>query len=111
MAMNETYAAVEPGRTEIDALDGPTMLEFGNAWCGHCQAAQPLIAAAMKDHPAVRHIKIADGPGRRLGRSFGVKLWPTLIFLDGGKETSWLIRPTASDSIADALAEIDTGNT
>lgn len=106
MAMNETYAAVEPARTEIEGLTGPTLLEFGNAWCGHCRGAQPLIAAALENHTGVRHIKIADGPGRRLGRSFKVKLWPTLIFLEAGQEKSRLVRPESSAMIAQALVEI-----
>ncbi len=105
--MNETYAAVEPAPTEIAALADPTLIEFGDAWCGHCRATQPLIAAALENHPRVRHIKIADGPGRRLGRSFNVKLWPTLIFLESGEEKSRLVRPETSGMIAHALAEID----
>ena len=108
--MNKTYAATEPNRTEMDALDGPTLLEFGNAWCGHCIAAQPLIAAALLNHPLVRHIKTADGPGLPLGRSYRVKLWPTLIFLGNGAEKSRLVRPVTSDIIADALLKIDQAN-
>ena len=107
MTMNNTYATVEPSRAEIDALEGPVLIEFGNAWCGHCRKAQPLIAAASESHPRVRHFKVADGPGRVLGRSFGVKLWPTLIFLDGGKEKSRLVRPADSKVIAESLAKID----
>jgi thioredoxin 1 len=110
MSMNETYASVEPGRAEMDALAGPAMIEFGSPWCGHCRAAQPLIAAALESHPSVRHFKIADGPGQPLGRSFKVKLWPTLIFLDSGKERSRLVRPTDPNEIAEALAEIDTAS-
>ena len=102
-----TYAAVEHRRAEIDSLAGPVVLEFGNDWCGYCRAAQPLIAVAMQQHPAVRHIKVADGPGRRLGRSFAIKLWPTLIFLHNGQEKSRLVRPATSTDISRALAEID----
>jgi len=105
--MTENYAAVEPGRAEIDALNEPVMIEFGSPACGHCRAAQPLIAFALEQHPGVHHIKVADGPGRPLGRSFKVKLWPTLIFLDGGGELSRLVRPVESNPIAAALAEID----
>jgi thioredoxin 1 len=108
--MNKTYATIEPHRADMDALGEPTLLEFGNAWCGHCSAAQPLIAAALLNHPLVRHIKIADGPGLPLGRSYRVKLWPTLIFLDKGAEISRLVRPTTSDIIADALLQIDHAN-
>ena len=67
MAMNEVYAAVDPTRAQIDTLDGPTVLEFGSPSCGYCRATQPLLAAALADHPRIRHIKIADGTGHRLG--------------------------------------------
>ena len=105
--MKESYETVEPTRAEIDAFEGPLLIEFGNAWCGHCRAAQPLIAAAMQSHAAVRHAKIADGPGLPLGRSFGVKLWPTLIFLVEGNEKSRLVRPATSGEIVAALGQID----
>jgi len=33
---------------------------------------------ALSQHAQWRHIRVEDGPGRALGRSFRVKLWPTL---------------------------------
>jgi len=105
--MNTTYAATEPTRAQIDALDEPVVVEFGTAWCGYCRAAQPLLAAAFARHPGVRHLKIEDGPGRRLGRSFRVKLWPTLVFLRRGEEVARLVRPGDSGAIVAALARID----
>jgi thioredoxin 1 len=105
--MNPTYADPEPRRKEIDALEGPALLEFGSPWCGYCRAAQPLLASALASHPKVRHLKIADASGRRLGRSFGVKLWPTLVFLDAGREVERLVRPRDAAAIETALAKID----
>lgn len=105
--MNATYSDAEPKRAEIDQLEGATLIEFGSPWCGYCRRAQPLIAAAVADHPEVRHLKIADASGKRLGRSFGVKLWPTLVFLSDGKEVDRLVRPADSGKIRDALARID----
>jgi thioredoxin 1 len=107
MAMTDVYAATEPARTEVDRLDGPTLIEFGSPWCGYSRAAQPLLARALADHPRVRHLKIADGSGRPLGRSFGVKLWPTLVFLRDGSEAARLVRPDDVGVIRDALARID----
>jgi thioredoxin 1 len=107
MAMNDSYAAPEPERAEIDMLDGPSVIEFGAPWCGYCLAAQPLLASAFADHPRVRHIKVEDGKGRPLGRSFKVKLWPTLIFLDNGREAARLVRPGDANAIRQALAQID----
>jgi thioredoxin 1 len=105
--MNTSYADKEPARAEVDQLEGPTMVEFGSPWCGYCRRAQPLLASALAAHPRVRHLKIADASGRRLGRSFGVKLWPTLVFLDGGREVERLVRPGDEAAIASALAKID----
>jgi thioredoxin 1 len=107
MVMNDVYASVEPSPAAIDMLDGPTLIEFGTPWCGYCRALQPRLAAALVDHPHVRHIKIADGSGRPLGRSFLVRLWPTLIFLRDGKEIARLIRPAGAGEITQALEQID----
>ena len=104
--MNNTYAAIEPTRAEIDGLAAPILLEFGSPWCGYCRAAQPLLATALADHPEITHLKIADGSGRPLGRSFKVKLWPTLIFMMNGQEIARLIRPVNADLIRQALAQI-----
>jgi thioredoxin 1 len=96
----------EPRRAVIDALAGPVLLQFGAGWCGYCQAAQPLIAEALTQFTQVSPMWIEDGKGKRLGRSFGVKLWPTLIFLKDGKEIARLVRPTRTAEIAQALAQI-----
>jgi thioredoxin 1 len=102
----EDNAEKEPSRAEIDELPAATLLEFGTPWCGYCLRAQPLVREALETHPSVRHLKISDASGRRLGRSFRVKLWPTLIFLKNGREVARLVRPTAVDAIREALASI-----
>ncbi len=96
-----------PSGDEVDAMREPVVIEFGAAHCGHCRAAQPLIAQALEQHPVVRHIKVEDGPGRKLGRSFRVKLWPTLIFMLQGRELARLVRPADAQDIEQALRQID----
>lgn len=107
MAFTATFQSPEPARSDVDAAPGPLVLEFGTPWCGFCRAAQSLIAEAFTSHAGVRHIKIEDGKGLRLGRSFGVKLWPTLVFLRDGAEVARLVRPQSAQAIRDALAQID----
>ena len=101
------YAKDAPTREAIDALPGVALLEFGTDWCGFCFASGSIIAKALTTHPAVRHLKVEDGSGRALGRSFNIKLWPTLIFLADGQEVVRLVRPTHGEAIAQALAAID----
>jgi thioredoxin 1 len=103
------YSENEPSRVEVDALPGPTVIEFGSNTCGYCRAAQPLIAEALKEHPGLRHVKVADGKGRPLGRSFKVKLWPTLVFLKDAKEVERVVRPTDAGAIRSALAKVVGG--
>jgi len=100
------YLNPGPTREEIDAIQGPILLEFGTGWCGYCQGAAPAIAEALAQFPAVRHIKVEDGPGRRLGRSFRVKLWPTAVFLKNGVEITRAVRPESAEEIRHGLEQI-----
>lgn len=93
-----------PTRAEVDALPGLTALEFGTGWCGYCRAAQPAVTEALSQSPQWHHIKVEDGPGQALGRSFRVKLWPTLVLLRDGQEVARLVRPTRSADIVNALS-------
>lgn len=96
----------EPTREEVNALTGATVLEFGASWCGYCKAAQPTITSELANFPNIRHIKIEDGKGRRLGRSFQVKLWPTLIFMKDGVELKRLVREIDAEELKSGLALI-----
>ncbi|AJZ62311.1 thioredoxin family protein [Paraburkholderia fungorum] len=106
MASPIPYSPHAPSRAEIDALPGATVIEFGTNWCGFCQGAQASIAKAFEPHAGVRHLKVEDGPGRPLGRSFKVKLWPTLVFMRDGAEVARIVRPTSAADIASAFASL-----
>lgn len=101
--MSTPYQTTQPERAAIDALPGIVALEFGTDWCGFCKAGAPIIAAALADQPALQHIKVEDGSGRPLGRSFRVKLWPTLVILKEGKELARVVRPADSAEVRAAL--------
>ena len=104
--MTTPYLTNGPTRAELDAMPGPVVVEFGTGWCGFCQAAQRHIDAAFADFPGVVRIRIEDGKGRPTGRSYGIKLWPTLVFLANGRETTRVVRPTDASSVGRPLAEL-----
>jgi len=95
MSYVSDFPAGEPTRAEVDALPGTTLLEFGAPWCPHCQAVQPQLRQLLG--PEVRHIKVEDGRGKPLGRSFAVKLWPNLVFLRDGQVLAQLARASSQD--------------
>jgi thioredoxin 1 len=106
MPMSHAWAAQEPTRDVVDAMPGDVLLEFGTPWCPHCIAAEPLLDHALSQRGAVAHLRIEDGRGRRLGRSFGVKLWPTLVLMRDGVEYARAVRPR---SLREVEAMFDDG--
>jgi len=104
--MQTQYAPESIARKEVDTWTGPAILEFGTNWCGHCQAAQPALTEVLRHHADLRHVKIEDGPGRPLGRSYKVKLWPTYIFLQDGAEQARVVRPTTAEEIRAGLDQL-----
>lgn len=103
MTSSKNYTPDAPTRHEVDATKGALVIEFGTNWCGICQGAQPSITQALQQHADIPHLKIEDGPGRPLGRSFKVKLWPTLVVLLDGQEVARVVRPGNAGVIHEAL--------
>ena len=105
--MTKPYDTTQPERGAIDAHPGIVALDFGTNWCGYCNAARDDIASAVAAHPQAAHIKVEDGPGHPLGRSFRIKLWPTVVVLKDGKEVARVVRPADSREVADALSQAE----
>ena len=103
--MAKPYDTAQPERSAIDTQPGLVALDFGTNWCGYCNAASGDIAAAVAANPEALHIKVEDGPGRPLGRSFRIKLWPTVVVLKDGREVARVVRPANSQEVADALSQ------
>lgn len=104
--MTSPYETTQPSREQVDQLSGAAIVQFGTDWCGYCQAAEPLIEAALVDRPDVQRLKVEDGQGRELGRSFRVKLWPTLVFLRDGREVARVVRPRSTQDLGTALSQL-----
>ena len=101
-----SYSPEAPTPEAVNAMKGLVVLEFGTDWCAFCRAAQSAISGALAQYPQVQHLKIEDGKGRALGRSFKIKLWPSLIFLADGQEVERVVRPDTVDVVANALAKL-----
>lgn len=109
MAYSAIFTVDAPTAQELALQPGWLLLEFGTDWCGHCRAAQALLCEALAEFPQVTHLKIEDGPGRRLGRSYRVKLWPTLLLLQDGREVARSVRPDSADQLLAAWRPLLAG--
>jgi len=98
------YTASALPDESLESATGPLLLDFGTDWCGWCRRARPLVDAALAGHPQLRHLRVEDGPSRRLGRRFAIKLWPTLVLLADGSEAGRLVRPGSREEIEEWLA-------
>lgn len=96
----ENYRETATTREAVDATRDLLLLDFGTDWCGHCVAARPSVDAWLDAHGDVRHVRVEDARGRPLGRSFRVKLWPTLVLVRHGEELARVVRPRGARDLS-----------
>ena len=90
---SRSYETREPERSEVDARRRPGRARVRRA------VVRALHRGAASDRSRVRRpsrCPSSEDRGRQrqpLGRSFRVKLWPTLVFLRDGEEVARLVRP------------------
>ena len=94
------YSPEAPTADALHALPGLVLLDFGTDWCGHCIGARAAVEAWVAAQQRIIHLRIEDGRGRRLGRAFTVKLWPTLVLLRNGEEIARVVRPREARNLA-----------
>ena len=122
------YSSDHPTRAAVEVLPGGVIIEFRVDWCPHChRAAGPVtavlgaagvagvagVAGDASDVTAVaplsdklHYFRLEDERARPLGRSFKVKLWPTLLFLQDGVEVARVVRPTTADEVTAGLEQL-----
>lgn len=103
MTFATAFTDPAPTPEDLAELPGTVAIEFGVDWCPHCQGAQAFLREALQDRRDITHIKIEDGPGRKLGRHFKVKLWPTLVVLRNGEEIGRTTRPQSAQEVEEQL--------
>jgi thioredoxin 1 len=71
------------------------------------QTTMTTVRQVLKNQKQLTHIKVYDGKGKKLGRFFQVKLWPTLILFHDGQEVARLVRPLHADLLHRLLTNVN----
>lgn len=104
MAFDPVYHEETLSRDELNRIPGAVLVEFGANWCGICRGFTPILEELFTEYPDLRHIRVEDGRGKPLGRSFRVKLWPTLVFMRDGNVVRQIARPGRQETMEGLMA-------
>ena len=95
--MSVLHATMENFEQEILKAEKPVLIDFWATWCGPCRMVAPIVEEIASEREDILVGKVDVDTEPELAKQFGIVSIPTLVLVDGGKETARVMgyRPKA----------------